>query len=338
MQFNNVSILGLAHVDAPIRVTSAEIDRQLAPALAGIGMRPGLLKGLSGIVARRYFEEGVSPSDAATRAAEKVIEQSGIDRSKIGVCVNTSVCKDYLEPSTACLVHSKLGLSPDCMNFDVGNACLAFLTGMETVAALIERGAIDYGLVVDGENSRQVTAATIERLLQPGTTSQSYREQFAALTLGSASAAMLLTRSDLAPQGHQFKGCTAVAATQWSHLCRGRDDYMYTDTANLLSQGVSLAKRTWAKGAKERNWRIGDFDEFVLHQVSKVHTINLTRALGIPIDKCLQVFGEYGNMGPAAVPVTLSKAVQAGRIKRGNRVALMGIGSGLNCAMAEIVW
>ncbi len=338
MYFENVSILGLAHVDAPVRMSSAAIDDQLTVALARMSLRPGLLRGLSGIVERRYWQEGVSPSDAATLAAEKVITDTGLDRGRIGICVNTSVCRDYLEPSTACLVHGKLGLPADCLNFDIGNACLAFLTGMETVAAMIERGAIDYGLVVDGENSRAVVEATIARLLAPDSSSQAYRDQFAALTLGSGAAAMILCRSDLAPDGHAFLGCTSVAASEWNHLCRGREDYMATDTRNLLIEGVALAKRTWAKAVEHRGWQVDHFDEFVLHQVSKVHTENLTRALNIPLEKCHLVYSEFGNMGPAAVPVTLSKAAERGRLNKGDRIALMGIGSGLNCAMAEVIW
>ena len=56
------------------------------------------------------------------------------------------------------------------------------------------------------------------------------------------------------------------------------------------------------------------------------------------LSKVLTIYGEFGNIGPAAVPITLSKAVEQGRIKKGSRVALMGIGSGLNCSMAEVIW
>ena len=54
--------------------------------------------------------------------------------------------------------------------------------------------------------------------------------------------------------------------------------------------------------------------------------------------KVLETYPELGNVGPAGVPIALSKAVEAGRIQVGDRIALMGIGSGLNCTMAEIVW
>ena len=74
--------------------------------------------------------------------AEEAIEEAGVDRDKIGVLINTSVCRDYLEPSTACLVHGNLGLHERCLNFDIGNACLAFLNGMDVAARMIERGEV----------------------------------------------------------------------------------------------------------------------------------------------------------------------------------------------------
>ena len=60
--------------------------------------------------------------------------------------------------------------------------------------------------------------------------------------------------------------------------------------------------------------------------------------LGIDPKKVLTIFGEHGNIGPASVPIVLSKLREMGRLKKGDRVALLGIGSGLNCSMAEVVW
>jgi len=64
----------------------------------------------------------------------------------------------------------------------------------------------------------------------------------------------------------------------------------------------------------------------------------LCQTLGLDPKKVMAIFPEFGNIGPASVPIVLSKAAEAGRLNKGNRVALMGIGSGLNCSMAEVVW
>lgn len=338
MQFQNVSILGLAHVDAPHRVTSADISARLAPTLQRLGMRADVLESASGIAARRYWDEDVQPSQAATLAAEKVLTETGIDRSRIGILVNTSVCRDFVEPSTACLVHGRLGLSAQCLNFDIGNACLAFLNGMQIVGNMIERGQLDYGLIVNAESARFVQDATIERLLQDSTTAQEFRDQFATLTLGSGAVAMVLARRDLAPDGHRFVGCVSRAATQHSGLCRGQIDRMFTDAKPLLLAGLQLASETWAHAQEEFGWTAGVLDEYVLHQVSGTHTGSLCQTLGLDMAKVTTIFTEFGNIGPASVPIVLSKAAEAGRFHKGSRIALMGIGSGLNCSMAEVVW
>ncbi|MEQ8516272.1 MAG: 3-oxoacyl-ACP synthase III, partial [Chromatocurvus sp.] len=198
MHFKNVVIQSVTAVDAPISLTSQEIAQRLKPTMDRLGIRENLLEEISGIKSRGIWEKGTQPSDAATLAAEKAIEDSGIDRSRIGVIINTSVSRDFLEPSTACVVHSNLGLAAQCLNFDVGNACLGFLNGMDIAARMIERTEVDYALIVDGETSRQLIDATIERLLNPEVEEAQFRDEFASLTLGSGSAAMVMARRELA--------------------------------------------------------------------------------------------------------------------------------------------
>ena len=338
MRFDNVSILSVRHVDAPHRVTSEDLERRLAPTLQRLGMRPDLLREASGIVARRFFDDDVQPSDVATEAAALAIEAAGVDPDRLGILINTSVCRDYIEPSTACLVHGNLGLPPTCMNFDLGNACLGFINGMDMVGNMIERGQIDYGIVVDGESSRFVTDQTVERLLAPEIDEATFRASFATLTLGSGAAAMVLGRSDLAPPSHRFTGGVNQAATQHNRLCFGQVDHMVTDTRALLIAGLELAATTWGRAVNELGWTSEELDWYVLHQVSAPHTDKLVQTLGLDPEKIYRLYPEFGNIGPAGVPIVLSKLEQEGRLETGHRIALMGIGSGLNCTMAEVIW
>jgi 3-oxoacyl-[acyl-carrier-protein] synthase-3 len=338
MKFRNVVIQSLTAIDPPIRVTSIEIEKQLKATFDRLGIRDNLLEEVSGIGARRFWEKGTMPSDAATLAAEKVLDDAGIDRGKIGVVINTSVCRDYLEPSTACIVHGNLGLSENCLNFDVGNACLAFLSGMDIASRMIERTEIEYALIVDGESSRPITEATIQRLLSPDVGEEQFRAEFASMTLGSGAAAMILARKELAPQGHPYLGSVSRSATEFNKLCHGQMDRMVTDTRVLLSEGLKLASRTFQAAKIAFGWVASELDQFVIHQVSKVHTDSLVKLLGLDTEKVHAIYPEMGNIGPASVPIVLAKAVELGRIRRGDRVALLGIGSGLNCSMAEIIW
>jgi 3-oxoacyl-[acyl-carrier-protein] synthase-3 len=338
MLFKNVVIQSLAAIEPPVKVTSKEISERLGPTLTRLGVRPNLLEEISGIGARRFWENGTQPSDAATMAAEKAIAEAGIDRSKIGVIINTSVCRDFLEPSTACIVHGNLGLDQRCLNFDVGNACLAFLNGMDIAARMIEREELEYALIVDGESSRPITDATIERMLDPEMDENQFRSEFASLTLGSGSVAMIMTHRRLAPDGHRYLGGVSRAATKFNNLCRGQMDKMVTDTRTLLSEGLRLAADTFQAARIALGWVVGELDQFVIHQVSKVHTESLVELLGLNPDKVHAIYPEMGNIGPASVPMVLAKAVELGKIKSGDRIALLGIGSGLNCSMAEVIW
>jgi len=338
MHFKNVVIQSLAAVDAPISLSSKEISQRLKPTMDRLGLREDLLEEISGIKSRGIWKQGTRPSDAATLAAEKAIKESGIDRSRIGVIISTSVSRDFLEPSTACIVHGNLGLAHHCLNFDVANACLGFLNGMDIAARMIERAELDYALVVDGESSQPLIDATTERLLQTDVEEAQFREEFASLTLGSGAAAMIIARRELAPEGHSYRGSVTRAATQFNQLCRGNMDRMRTDTRSLLSEGLKLAAQTFEATCASLGWVVGELDQFIIHQVSKVHTESLVNVLGLDPEKVHAIYPHMGNVGPASVPIVLAKVVEAGKLRKGNRVALLGIGSGLNCSMAEIVW
>jgi 3-oxoacyl-[acyl-carrier-protein] synthase-3 len=338
MKFDNVAIVGVAHVDAPHRIPSEDIDARMAETYRRMGVPARLLESLTGVKARRFWDRETQPSDAATLAARKVLADTGIETKRIGALINTSVCRDYIEPSVACFVHNNLGLPETCLNFDIANACLGFIDGMQMVGNLIERGQIDFGLVVDGESSRSVVEATLDRLSAPACDANMLRDQLATLTVGSGSAAMVLAHTRLAPAGHRFHGGTSLAATQHNQLCRGNHDIGITDTRGLLNNGVALARRTWELAQKQLGWNADMVDLFALHQVSQLHTQELARSVGFDVSKAFLIYPELGNVGPASVPVVLSKALEAERIAPGDHIVLGGIGSGLNCTVAGVTW
>ena len=338
MLFKNVSIAGLAHIDAPHRLSSADINAQLQPTMDRLGIKTDVLQDIAGIYARRLWDDEVQASDAATLAAEKAIADAGVDRAKIGLLVNTSVSRDFLEPSTASIVSGNLGLGENCQNFDVANACLAFLNGMDIASRMIERGEIEYALVVDGETANLVYEKTLERMALPGVTADDFRNEMAALTLGCGAAAMVMARTELVPDAPRYRGGVTRSATEWNQLCRGNLDRMVTDTRMLLIEGIKLAQKTFVAAREALGWAVDELDQFVIHQVSRPHTQAFVKSFGIDPKKVMTIFTEHGNIGPASVPIVLSKLKELGKLKKGDRIALLGIGSGLNCTMAEVEW
>ncbi|MGB5952439.1 MAG: 3-oxoacyl-ACP synthase III [Ornithinimicrobium sp.] len=331
---DNTAVLSITAVDAPVVKTSAEFDAIIGDAYTRNGLRPGMLAQLAGIVERRWWPVGTSFVDGAVEAGAKAIAESGVDPARIGMMINTSVSREHLEPSVAVGIHHQLGLPSSCLNFDLANACLGFVNGMQLAATMIDAGQIDYALIVDGEGSRTPQENTLRRLSAPETTAEDIQREFATLTLGSGAAAMVLGRASEHPGAHRVVGGASRAATQHHDLCVGDFDKMRTDTSGLLLAGLGLANDLWVDAKADFDW--SDMDCYVIHQVSQVHTSKTAETLGLPKDRIPLTFPTLGNVGPAAVAITLAKEVE--NLEPGDRVLMMGIGSGLNMTCLELAW
>ena len=330
----NTSVLSVCAVEAPMVVSSASFDERLTATYRRVGMKPGMLEKLAGVRERRWWPVDVSFADAAAMAGAKALAEAGINPSQIGVMINTSVSRAYLEPSTAVAVHHQLGLPTSCMNFDLANACLGFVNAIQLAGTMIDSGQADHALIVDAEGSRYTQETTLARLAADSATADDLRSQFATLTLGSGSAAMVLGRGDRHPEGHRVVGGVSRAGTEHHDLCVGNLDHMRTDSKRLFEAGLALALDTWQDAASDFDW--SGIDWFIAHQTSVVHIRAMAAALGVPVDRFPLTLPTYGNMGPAAVPFTLARQVDD--LRAGERLLLLGIGSGLNTSYAEIIW
>ncbi len=329
----DTALVSVAHVDAPEVVTSASFDEILADTYERVGAQPGLLENLAGIRERRWWPEGHLFTDAAAAAGAKAIEAAGIRIDQIGLLIDTSVCRDRLEPSSAVTVHNALDLPSWCLNFDLSNACLGFINALQVAGNMIDAGQIEYALVVDGEGSRLTQERTLARLAGPDSTLADLFAEFASLTLGSGGAAAVIGRHSENPGSHKVVGGIGRADTSYHNLCVGSLDQMRTDTRALLEAGLQVSKLGWGD-AEERGWL--EIDRYILHQISQVHTNMLCERLGIDMAKVPLTFPFLGNVGPASIPMTLSREVDS--LGSGDKVLLLGIGSGINAMGIELIW
>lgn len=344
MAFRSVVIEALASALPPHRVTSTSIEQELAATYARLGVPQGTIEMLVGVKARRFWDEGATIDALAADVVMTALASRPELKGQVGMCVSTSVCKDFVEPSVAALVSGALEFPSECQTFDVGNACLGFITGVELAARRIELREIDVAVVVAAESSRHVVRRTIERLAQPTATMQDYKEALPTLTLGSAAVACVLVHESIASpesRGHRVNGVVTRADPRSSRICLGTADWMKTDATLLLKNGVELAAQTWAAAQQQFGWTSSpatNVDQFLCHQVGATHLATLFKKLDLPVDKAFLTYPELGNTGPAAVPMALSLAVDGGAVKGGDRLALMGIGSGLNVSMMDVTW
>lgn len=250
--------------------------------------------------------------------------------------INTSVSREHLEPSVAVGIHHDLGLPTSAMNFDITNACLGFVNAITLASSMIDAGQAKYVLIVNGEDTRKVQEATINRInsLEKMASREEFMAEFASLTLGCGAAAAVIGPADLHPEGHRIIGGVTRAATQHHGLCVGDHNGMYTDARGLLDGGIELVMNALEDAREHFDW--DSMDTYVTHQVSQLHTSSIVKAAKLDKKRVPVTFPELGNVGPASLPITLSR--EADRLQPGDRVLCIGVGSGLNTAMLEIEW
>ena len=103
-----------------------------------------------------------------------------------------------------------------------------------------------------------------------------------------------------------------------------------------MKHGIMLTQVTWELFKRELGWTNDSVDQFATHQISIQHQTKVYQALGLDINKDNPTFQVLGNTGSVAAPISFAMAVENERIKEGDNVCVMGIGSGLNCFMMEL--
>ena len=344
MKFTHTCIESLAVALPEEILTSVEIEARLRPLYERLRLPEGRLELMTGIRERRVWPVGTRASDASAFAGRAVLAKSGLKATQVELFIHSAVSRDMLEPATASFAHRKIGLPATTQIFDLSNACLGFLNSLTVAAGLIESEQIRCALVVAGENSRPLVDQTLKTLLEQPLDRNGIKPYFANLTIGSGAVGAVVCHRDLV-QGHPHRllGGVARAATAHSELCQG-DTHgteslaMQTDSEALLIAGLALAQENWREFVGITGWSAAIVDRFICHQVGSTHRRKLYEALGLDLAKDFSTFETLGNTGSVALPATLCAAIDAGAVRAGSKVALLGIGSGLNCLMLALEW
>jgi 3-oxoacyl-[acyl-carrier-protein] synthase III len=348
MRYRNVCLEAFGYTLPEEIVTSAEIECRLAPLYERLRLPEGRLELMTGIRERRFWRPGSLPSEQSVLSAEKAIRAGDIDRRHIRALIHASVCRDYLEPATACGVHHRLDLPENCLVYDVSNACLGLLNGVLQIANMIELGQIRAGIVVGTEGSRQLVETTIKSLNADTTlTRQQIKMAVASLTIGSASCAILLTDRELSQTDNRLIAATAQANTVHHELCHsGRDEavgsgmqpLMETDSEALMREGIATGVSTFQHFLSETGWTHDDLSKTFCHQVGAAHRKMMLESLGLDPLRDFATLEWLGNTGSVALPVTMAIGLERGQVSKGDHVGMLGIGSGINCLMLAVDW
>jgi 3-oxoacyl-[acyl-carrier-protein] synthase-3 len=347
LKYQNVCIEGFGCILPSVILTTDEVERQLAPLYERLKLPTGRLEILSGIKERRLWQalftkDKTTPvSTQSIKTVQHLLATTKFDPQRIGALIHGSVCRDFLEPATACRVHYETGLSPRAAVYDISNACLGVVSGMIQIANMIELGQIEAGIVVGTEDSRALIELTLTQLNADETlTRKTVKSAFASLTIGSGSAAVLLTHKNCSSTGNRLLGGSVLAKTNCCGLCQsdGMNPTMQTDSEKLMLEGVAAASHNFDLFLNETGWKREHIDKTFCHQVGKVHQKLLFETLDLPPEINFSTLEFLGNTGSVALPTAAALGTEQGFATKGDRIAFMGIGSGINVVMLGAEW
>ena len=352
MRYSRVYIDALGYELPPVVVTSQELETRLQRVYEALHLPQGQLEALTGIVERRWWDPGYPVSQGAAAAARHALANSNVEIGEIDALIYAGVCRELFEPATACRVAADLGIKEDAAVFDVSNACLGVLNGIVDIANRIELGQIKAGLVVSCETAREINDVMIEKMID-SPTMETFKYSLATLTGGSGAVAVLLTDGSFSSEKRRkLLGGVVQTAPQFHNLCRwgletlhslplphfAISQFTSTDSAAVLKHGVELGTRTWVAFLRRIGWVREQIDKVICHQVGSGHRDTILKSIGISADKEFNTFPYLGNVGTVSLPITAALAEDRDFLKPGDRVAFLGIGSGLNCLMLGIEW
>jgi 3-oxoacyl-[acyl-carrier-protein] synthase-3 len=157
---------------------------------------------------------------------------------------------------------------------------------------------------------------------------------------------VLLTHESISKTKNRLVGAAVQANTQHHELCQSHNDQagadmaplMQTDSEKLMHHGVETGVATMPQFLSSSNWSVEDIDRTICHQVGVAHQKLMLQSLGIDPELDFQTFPWLGNTGSVALPITMAVACEQGFVESGQKVAWLGIGSGINCMMLSVEW
>ncbi|MHB8077954.1 MAG: 3-oxoacyl-ACP synthase III family protein [Candidatus Krumholzibacteriia bacterium] len=328
----NAAIIGTGHYLPERIVTNDDLTRLMDTSDAWIRER-------TGIAERRWVEPGTSGADLALAATRMALADAAIDAAEIDLLVYATLNPDYAFPGNGVLLQRALGVGT-IGAMDIRNQCTGFIYGLAAAHGFIAAGTARTVLVVGAEiHSTGLDISTRGRDL--------------AVLFGDGAGAVLVraTDEDRGVLASVLHSQGEFARELWCELPTALEPGRWT--AAMAAQGRQFpfmngravfqhAIRRFVEAIDEVLARAGvtrdDVALFVPHQANQRITEMVTRRLEVAPERVWSNIERYGNTTAASIPIALSEAVRAGRVRRGDLVLLVGFGSGFTWGANLIRW
>ena len=309
----------------PRRVSNAELARELAA--RGVETSDDWIVERTGIRARHFAAEGVVCSDLALPAAQAALAAAGRRADEVDLIILATSTPDMVFPSTACILQAKLGITNGSPAMDVQAVCSGFIYALTVADALIRTGAAKTALVIGAE--------VFSRILD-------FSDRGTCVLFGDGAGAVLLEASSepglLATELHadgRHAGILCTPGTVAGGMVIG-DPTLKMDGQAVFKLAVGVledvARSVLAKAGKTA----ADIDFLIPHQANIRIMQGTAKKLKLGADKLIVTVDEHGNTSAASIPLALDSAVRAGRIRRGHKLMLEGVGGGFTWGAALV--
>ena len=272
----------------------------------------------TGIRARHLAEAGQTSSDIGLAAAQRAMEMAGVLADQLDLIIVATSTPDFVFPSTACLLQGKLG-NKGATAFDVQAVCSGFVYALTIADKFIRSGSHKRALVVGAE--------VFSRILD-------WNDRGTCVLFGDGAGAVVLEASDktgiLTTALHAdgaHHGILSVPGNVAGGKVTG-DPFLRMDGQAVFKFAVRVLAEVAHECCEAAGVEPTGVDWLIPHQAN-IRIIEATaKKMGLPMDKVVVTVDQHGNTSAASVPLALDAAVRDGRIKRGQKVMLEGVGGG----------
>ncbi len=281
----------------------------------------------TGIRRRHLAEPDVTASQLAYEAATRAIAAAGCQPSDIDLIIVATSTPDYIFPSTAALLQARLGIANGGAAFDLQAVCTGFAYALATAEKFIRSGSHRRALVVGAE--------VFSRILD-------WNDRGTCVLFGDGAGAVVLEAAEqpgiLATALHADGSHNAILCVP-GQVNRGSitgDPFLRMDGQAVFKFAVRVLSEVAKEVLDKAGLGIDEIDWLIPHQANIRIMQATAKRLGVPADKVVSTVGEHGNTSAASIPLALDLAVRDGRIRRGQKILLEGVGGGFTWGAALI--
>jgi len=286
-------------------------------------------------IKRRRLQEREQPSyEMGVEAAQYALKSANMDPLDIDLIIVSTESPDYLTPSMACIIQDKVN-AVNAAAFDLNAACSGFVYGMTVADQFIQTELYKNILIIACEGLSKVV---------------DWKDRNTCILFGDGAGAIVLSASDkpgiinydLGADGTKHKAITIPLThfdeTELFRRKNKREQVIYMQGREVFKFAVNAMTNSVKKLLSEKDIKIEEIDWIIPHQANMRIIDSSIKKLNFPKDKVIITLDEYGNTSSASIPIALAEAVDKGKIKKGQKIVLVGFGGGLTWASTVLEW